>query len=223
MAHRAHEESIPLITPMYYDYPEIEAAYHCPQQYLFGTELIAAPFVAPADEATELSRQVVWLPEGGWYHFFTGEYFEGNQWHAIYGKLDDIPLFAREGAVIPMSAATELGQVGNPNVLPIDIFAGADHSFTLYEHDGETTAYPHGDGCETTFTQRWFGNRVIFTVDTPDCSNGDRLVCQRRRTYRILCGCAEEARHSSTSHRGIRPNKDKRWRASVDHTAGIHI
>ncbi len=49
MARRAHDESLPLVTPMYYDYPEAEAAYHCPQQYNFGSELIAAPFTQPMD------------------------------------------------------------------------------------------------------------------------------------------------------------------------------
>ncbi len=37
-----------------------------------------------------LSRQVVWLPEGDWYHVFTGEYYEGDRWHAIYGALHAI-------------------------------------------------------------------------------------------------------------------------------------
>ncbi|RPI94380.1 MAG: alpha-xylosidase, partial [Chloroflexi bacterium] len=73
MARRAYDDSQPLIQPMYYEYPEREEAYNCPHQYLFGSELIAAPFVAPADPDTQFSRQVVWLPEGDWYHFFTGE------------------------------------------------------------------------------------------------------------------------------------------------------
>ena len=80
MAWRNVVDSLPLIQPLYHWYPEDEAAYHCPQQYTFGTELIAAPFTEPIDPKTRLSRQVVWFPEGDWFNFFTGEYFAGGRW-----------------------------------------------------------------------------------------------------------------------------------------------
>ena len=73
MAWRNHVESIPLARPMYYDHPLDEQAYHCPDQYLFGSELVAAPFISPADPDTRLSRQVVWLPLGDWFDFFSGD------------------------------------------------------------------------------------------------------------------------------------------------------
>ncbi len=143
MAYRAHRDSLPLVQPMYYDYPENEAAYHCPHQYLFGSELIAAPFVSPADPDTGLSRQVIWLPEGDWVHFFTGEHFAGDRWHAIYGRLADIPLFAKAGAIVPLGPRVGWGGIDNPSELHVHVFAGADHTFTLYEDDGETNAGPH--------------------------------------------------------------------------------
>lgn len=153
MAHRAHQASLPLMLPMYYDYPEAEAAYHCPDQYLYGSELIAAPFVSPADPDTGLSRQVVWLPEGDWYNFFSGEHFTGNSWQTIYGDLADIPLFAKAGAIIPLAPKTGWGGVENPSSLDLHIFAGADNRFTLYEDDGESSAYQSGHCCQTTIEQ----------------------------------------------------------------------
>ena len=47
MAWRNHTEQRPLVRPMYHEFPAQEAAYHCPDQYLFGSEMLAAPFVAP--------------------------------------------------------------------------------------------------------------------------------------------------------------------------------
>ena len=64
LAWRNATEDVPPIRPMYYDYPESEEAYRCPQQYLFGTELIVAPFTSPARPRYAAGRQVVWLPEG---------------------------------------------------------------------------------------------------------------------------------------------------------------
>ena len=51
MARRAQADSLPLTLPMYYEYPDAESAYHAPHQYLFGSELIAAPYVVPANAA----------------------------------------------------------------------------------------------------------------------------------------------------------------------------
>src|SRR5690606_4088426 len=82
MAWRAHTENVLPVRPMYHEHPRAEEAYLCPQQYTFGSELIAAPFTAPRDPDTGLSRQVVWLPDGDWYHFFTGESMPGG-WHAV--------------------------------------------------------------------------------------------------------------------------------------------
>ena len=191
MAHRAHLDSQPLIQPMYYDYPEEEAAYCCPHQYQFGTELIAAPFVSPADPDTGLSRQVVWLPAGEWYHFFTGEHFTGDSWYAIYGRLADIPLFARAGAIVPLGPRAGWGGVDNPNELHVHVFAGADHAFTLYEDDGESNAYRVGHACRTTFTQHWAADRLEFAVGAPV---GDPALIPPQRTYTIyLHGIRENA------------------------------
>lgn len=161
MAQRAHQESLPLLLPMYYDYPEEEAAYHCPQQYLFGTELLAAPFVEPIDADTCLSRQVVWLPEGDWYHFFTGEHFTGNSWQAIYGTLQEIPLFAKAGALIPLGA---WNYQESPYDLEVHIFAGADNRFVLYEDDGATTAYQAGHFAKTAMEQHFSEKKLEFKL-----------------------------------------------------------
>lgn len=178
MANRAHRESLPLMLPMYYAYPECEAAYHCPQQYLFGTELIAAPFVEPADPDTGLSRQVVWLPEGEWTQFFTGEQYAGDRWHVIYGALKDIPLFAKAGAIVPMGAKTGWGGIDNPNELHVHVFAGADHTFTLYEDDGSSREYLAGEFCLTTINQCWTGDKAQITIQ-PAEGNTNILPAER--------------------------------------------
>ena len=95
MAWQNYRQGVPTIRPMYHVTPESEQAYACPNQYTYGTELIAAPFITPCDPDTQLSRQVVWLPEGGWYGFFDGRYYPGDAYHAIYGALGEIPVFAK--------------------------------------------------------------------------------------------------------------------------------
>ncbi|MBN1965542.1 MAG: DUF5110 domain-containing protein, partial [Anaerolineae bacterium] len=191
MARRASDHSLPLIQPLYYSHPEHEAAYHCPHQYWYGSELIAAPFVSPADDRTGLSRQVVWLPagasdgapDGGWYHVFSGEHYAGERWQPVYGRLADIPLFAKAGAIVPLAGEPDTNDVtGNPAELDVLVFAGADGSFTLYEDDGLTTAYQDDQTCRTTITQAMHGGSLTLTIGAPD---GDTSLIPAQRAYRL--------------------------------------
>ncbi len=118
---------------MYHQFPAQEPAYHCPDQYLFGSELLAAPFIEPMAADVGLSRQAVWLPKGDWFDFFSGTRYAGDGWHAVYGRLDEIPVFARAGAIVPLAAADG---VENPDKLVVHVFPGADNTFHLYEDDG---------------------------------------------------------------------------------------
>ena len=192
MAWRAHRESLPLLLPMYYDYPDREAAYHCPGQYLFGSELIAAPFTVPADPDTGLARQLVWLPEGDWYHALTGEYYAGDRWHAIYGTLKDMPLFAKAGAILPMGALTGWGGIDNPDELHVHLYAGADNTFTLYEDDGESREYQQGRCCLTQISQMWSGHALDITIEP---AIGDiTLIPAERSIYLHIHGVTAAAR-----------------------------
>ncbi|MCA9949305.1 MAG: SCP2 sterol-binding domain-containing protein [Anaerolineales bacterium] len=134
MAWRNHNAHLPLITPMYYEHPADEQAYHCPDQYMFGSELLAAPFITPIDPDTQLAHQAVWLPPGDWFGFFDGLHFIGDGWQPLYGRIDEIPLFAKAGAIVPMAAAV-MG-TDNPNAIDIHLFPGANNQFDLYEDDG---------------------------------------------------------------------------------------
>ncbi len=198
MAYRAHAESLPLSEPMYYEYSDEEAAYHCPQQYLFGTELIAAPFVDPADPSIDLSRQVVWLPKGDWYDLFSGEHYAGDSWHAIYGKLGDIPVFAKAGAIVPMGPKVGWGGVGVPDELHLHVFAGADNTFTLYEDDGESTAYREDHAVTTTMTQTWRGDALEFTIDA---AQGDRDLIPAARAITLHLHGVSSSATPSVEHR----------------------
>ena len=164
LAWRFHRDSAPPILPMYYQYPEREEAYHCPNQYQFGEQLIAAPFITPMDEDTRLSRAVAWLPEGGWYDFFTGQYYRGDGWQAIYGTLRDIPIFAKAGAIVPQGPQAGWGNIDTPDHLIVNVFPGADGAFDLYEDESNTNAYVEGVYALTPMCQAWSGSRTVFTI-----------------------------------------------------------
>ncbi len=72
MNHRAYQEDQPLISPMYYEYPEEPAAYQVKNQYLFGDALLAAPITTPQITGLNRGKVKVWLPDGLYIDFFTG-------------------------------------------------------------------------------------------------------------------------------------------------------
>ena len=183
MAWRNTTEGIPLITPLYYEYPEDEGAYHCPQEYRFGTELIAAPFTSPIDPDTRLSRQQVWLSQGEWYNFFTDDHYTGNRRLTVYGGLDQIPVFAKGGAIVPLAPRTGWGDTGNPATLDVHIFPQQSNRFELYEDDSETTAYQQGQHCLTPFELQVHDRGVEFAI-APGL--GDRSVVPQSRAYHLI-------------------------------------
>ncbi|HCS38394.1 MAG TPA: alpha-xylosidase [Anaerolineaceae bacterium] len=178
MAWKAHKSGISLVAPMYYGNMDSPQAFEAKDQYFFGSELIAAPITEPANNDTHLVNKRVWLPDGTWTHFFTGEHFIGNQWHAISADLEDIPVFAKPGAIVPLAPFVARGGVDNPDVLDVYVFPGADNSFELYEDDGLTTDYQCGEFCITRFTLQ----DGVFTIHA---ANGNLHLIPASRTYRI--------------------------------------
>jgi hypothetical protein len=153
-----------LARPLYHGYPPLEEAYHCPDEYTFGSELLAAPYIVPAGKDTRLSRQVVWLPPGDWFAFEDGRRFPGDRWHAIYGDLNHIPLFARAGAIVPLGPRAGWGGVGNPAALEIYLFPGASNEFALYEDDGSHEAHEQGNFALTPMALSWEPAALSFTL-----------------------------------------------------------
>lgn len=175
MAWRNHVDGLPLCLPMYYTHPRHEEAYHCVNQYWFGDQLLAMPFTVPANPDTGMARQEIWLPDGDWFEFFRGTYAAGGVWRPVYGRLEDIPIYARAGAIIPLGPQTGWGNVAAPDLLNVHVFAGADGHFSLYEDDGESQAYLKGDYHLVEMNLNW--KETSMTVDIgPEW---------RQRTYRL--------------------------------------
>ena len=140
---------------MYHEHPKEENAYACPNQYYFGEELIAAPFDEAVDEETLMARKPVWLPKGVWYNFFSGKKYEGGRWHVIHGTLNDVPVFAVAGAIVPLKA-----EDGSLEIIMFNGKGACDH----YDDDGETLAYKSGEYTLSCCESEWKDKSVTFTM-----------------------------------------------------------
>jgi alpha-glucosidase (family GH31 glycosyl hydrolase) len=178
MAWRAHKTGISLVTPMYYGNMGSADAFKAKGQYFFGSELLAVPVLKPVSTRSGLATQKVWFPAGHWFNFFNGEQQSGGEWHTIKSGLEDIPIFAKAGAIIPLAPKVGWGEIENPTELDLYVFPGADNRFELYEDDGETTDYQRGKYAITAFTI----DKNSFTIHP---ATGDNSLIPSQRTYRI--------------------------------------
>lgn len=183
MAYRNQQQGLPPITPLYYDWPTEEDAYIPANQYMFGTELMAAPVTSPTDPEIGKAKEGVWLPPGEWFEFFSGINHEGYRWQINYYDLKDVPLFAKAGSIIPLQTETHHNGVSNPSKLDLHVFAGQDGTFTLYEDDGTSQDYIINGGATTTCNSLFTDSSLGVFISPVE---GDSVHIPADRAYRIL-------------------------------------
>lgn len=132
MNYLTHLQGLPLLQPMYYRH-DTEEAYHVPNQYYFGTQMIVCPITKPVSRRTLVAEFDAWLPEGEYFDFFTGQYYRGGRRMKLYRGMEYIPVLVPAGGVIPMAKDFMECHLHNPKELEVYIFNGADGSFDLYE------------------------------------------------------------------------------------------
>jgi alpha-glucosidase (family GH31 glycosyl hydrolase) len=126
----------PIVQPMYWDFPHKDEAYRVPNQYFFGSELIVFPITSAQDPKLRLARVRGWLPPGQFVDIFSGVLYEGDREIWLSRPLGGYPVFAKQGAIIPLDAAPVPANGGeNPDAFEILIVVGADGRFDILEDD----------------------------------------------------------------------------------------
>jgi alpha-glucosidase (family GH31 glycosyl hydrolase) len=150
----AHVTGVPWLRAMPLDYTADRETHGLLKQFMFGPAMMAAAFT-----------DRVYLPEGGWYNFWTGELLQGPGW--VTPNFEDFggPLLVKAGAIIPMGPEIEyVGQEAEEQLL-LDVYAGAAGEFTLYEDDGVSLDYASEPGRMTLIHQEPTANGLKLTVE----------------------------------------------------------
>ena len=183
MNYRTYKEQTPLMLPMYYSNPEERDAYNVKNQYWFGDQLIVSPITQKADESG-LAYSDVWLPNGKWIDWFNGYVYNGNKKFECYRNLEQMPIFCKAGAIVPMQSHIEFeNKLGNSENLEIVIAAGASGEFTMYEDDGVTDAYKSGDFATTRLSLNWEESKAKFEICK---SEGNLSLIPQKRNYNLI-------------------------------------
>lgn len=140
-ARQAYDTGAAICRPMYYYYPEEEAAYEFNSQYMFGDNLLAAPITQPIASNNLLAFKRIWLPPGNWIEWFTGKRLQGPGVIERAFAVDEIPVYARAGTVIPMQP--KMRNTGEKAIDPLilTIFPGDSGAVRIYEDEGNSLGY----------------------------------------------------------------------------------
>lgn len=184
MNYRSHLEGIPLVRPMYHAFPQAEDAYNCPNQYEFGTSLLVAPIISASDSICELASSEVWLPKAVYYDFFTGVRYIGEKKLEMFRPLNEIPVLAKAGSLIPLKTECVQSLVvdaecAETEYVTLRIYPEADGYAAIYADDGSA----NGLYSKTEFKLDW-AKRQLTISKTDDAS-----YLPRKRVYR-LCFCS---------------------------------
>ncbi|UQZ32645.1 alpha-xylosidase [Paenibacillus sp. PK3_47] len=185
----ASRDGLPLVRPMYYHHAEQQEAYQVPNQYYFGTELLACPLTQPVDKKTGAAEFKAWLPEGKWVDFFSGRVYDGGRRLPLFRGLESIPVLAKAGAIVPMADLAEFtSSTANPQQLEIRVFAGDSGHFQLWEDAGNTLEDEDNGWCRTEMSLSW-GEAAGFTIGA---ASGNTAVLPEQRSWKLsFTGFAE--------------------------------
>lgn len=150
-----------------FDFAEDENVLDLKDQYMFGDSLMVCPVTKPMYfeagnvriEGSSYTR-MVYLPKGcNWYDFWTEAYYSGGQWIETAAPLNRIPLFVKEGSILPVTEAAT--HVSVKDEITWKVYAGSDSSYLFYEDAGDGYGYEKGEYCCGRYD--WSEEKQILT------------------------------------------------------------
>jgi alpha-glucosidase len=164
---RTYDTGLAFLHPLYYDWPEADAAYNHKGEYAFGSQMVVAPVVAPVNPVTQLAKESVWIPGGEWIESPTGKHFTGPVEANRSFTIDQIPVYVPAGAIIPRQPPMEYtGQRPiDPLIIGVYPLSNSQISiYRLYADAGKSEAYKRNVCTWTTLSAAQHGDNVEIVI-----------------------------------------------------------
>lgn len=166
---------MPILRSLWLHYPDDPKAVACGDEYLWGKDILIAPVV----EKGATSRQV-YLPQGNWYDFWSGDRVEGGRETTRSVDLETIPIYVRAGAIVPFGPVKQFVEEKSSEPVSISIYPGSNGSFLLYEDDGKSFNYRKGEWMGTQMD--WNDEGRILTLQL---AHGSRMLQPGSRKFEV--------------------------------------
>ena len=136
----AHFKDYTLMRALVMDFNGDKEVENIGNQWMFGPALMACP----VGYYKARNRSVYFPAQCGWYNLYTGEYTKGGQRLIVDAPYEQIPVFVREGAIIPFGPEMEWSDEKPAELINLYVYEGQDGSFQLYEDEGTNYNYEKG-------------------------------------------------------------------------------
>jgi len=166
---------IPVMRALWLHYPDDPIAVARGDEYLWGKDILVAPVFGKG-----VSSRSVYLPRGRWYDFWSGDRLEGGREISRAVDLTSMPLFVREGAILPLGPVRQYVTEPVGENLSLTIYPGTDGSFLLYEDDGVSFKYRNGE---------WMGIQMDWNEAQRSLKmhlvHGSRMLVPKNRNMQV--------------------------------------
>jgi alpha-D-xyloside xylohydrolase len=127
-------------------------------QYMFGPAFLVNPVTE-----YKARKRAVYLPSGtNWYNLQSGRYFKGGQTIQADAPYTEMPIFVKEGSIIPFGSEIQYISEKPTDSIRLFIYTGRDALFNLYEDEGDNYNYEKGSYSFVKFS--WNDNEKILTI-----------------------------------------------------------
>lgn len=175
----AHYESAPIMRGFALDFPTDARGKDVKDAYMFGKSIL----VAPVTKYQATSRSVYFPAGTNWYNAYTGASVKGGQTQTVAAPLDQLPLFVRAGAILPMGPVMQYVDEKPDAPLTINVYTGADGRYSLYEDDGVSNGYEKGKFTRIPFSYNDKTGELTIGART---GQYDKMVAARTFKVRFL-------------------------------------
>ncbi len=129
----AARNGLPLLQHMVIEFQDDPTVYHIEDQFMCGRSLLVAPILEKNDTRS------VYLPGGGWYDLWTGGRMEGPRWMKVKAGIGKIPVYIREGTVLPLAKAVQhTGELSLDN-MTLRVYPDGEGKASCRLRNGERT------------------------------------------------------------------------------------
>lgn len=175
-AYTMHRTGMPMMRALVLEYQDDENTYAIDDQYLFGSNMLIAPVTTKGAQT-----RVVYLPEGTWYDYWSGDAYEGRRYYNIVTPLEKLPIFVKAGGILPQQRVLNLGRE-TADIITLEIFPSGDSSYQIYDDDGQSKAYESGDFTMTEITSHDDADQTLIRISAP---RGDYYLAERSYALKI--------------------------------------
>lgn len=159
-AEESSRDGLPIMRPMFLEFPvgmEEEQS-----EFMFGPSLL----VAPQAYHTRDNYQIKFPQKTDWYDFWTGKKVDLSKPVTIHPRLDLLPVYVRAGSILPEQPLVQSTSQVPDGPLEIKVYPGPNCHGSLYEDDGKSLDYQHGDFLRTSFTCSQTAGRLNLHIDS---------------------------------------------------------